>query len=94
MLFVISGILKPGVERELAALSAELSEFLAQPFRQLSLAGVLRDREGRKQGYLALIEADSFESAERHLRESPFYRQGLYERTDVWEYMVEVGSLS
>lgn len=94
MLFVITGILKPGVEEQLEALSVEFNEFLSQPFRSLSLAGVLRDRDGAKQGYLALVEADSFEHAERFLHESPFYRNGLYDRTDVAEYRVEVGRLS
>lgn len=95
MLFVITTNLRPGVEKQqLEALSAELNEFLSQPFRTLSLAGVLRDRNGAKQGYLALLEADSFEHAERFLHESPFYRSGLYDRTDVAEYVVEVGRLS
>jgi uncharacterized protein YciI len=94
MLFAITAILKPGVEKRLEALSAELNEFLSQPFRELVLAGVLRDRDGAKRGYLALLEADSFEHAERYLHESPFYRNGLYDRTDVAEYIIEVGRLS
>ena len=94
MLFVISGILKPGVEQQLEALSAELNEYWAQPFRALSLAGVLRDRDGARQGHLALLEADSFEHAERYLHESPFYSEGLYTRTEIAEFRVEVGRLS
>ena len=83
MLFVISGILKPGVEQQLEALSAELNEYWAQPFRALSLAGVLRDRDGARQGHLALLETDSFEHAERYLHESPFLqRRALYPNRD------------
>lgn len=94
MLFVITGILKPGAEQQLAALSIELNEFLSQPFKPMALAGVLRDRNGRKSGYLALLEADSFAEAERYLHESPVCKNSLYERTEVAEYVIEVGKLS
>lgn len=93
MLFMIQGILKAGSEEQLLALHDEFNEHLAQPFRTLAAAGVLRDPEGKRRGYMGFIEGDSFEDAERWLRESPFYQDGLYERVDVFEYNVEVGSV-
>ena len=93
MLFMIAGHLKPGAEDRLSEFSAEFSEHLGQPFRHLVIAGALRDGEGRRKGYMAFLEADSIENAERFLRESPYYQAGLYERCEVLRYDVLVGKL-
>ena len=93
MLFMIAGHLKPGAEKRLIDFSGEFSEHLAQPFRDIVLAGALRDGEGRRKGYMAFIEADSIDDAERYLRESPYYLEGLYERCEVFRYDVQVGRL-
>jgi uncharacterized protein YciI len=93
MLFMIQGILKAGSEEQLLALHNEFNEHLSQPFRTLAAAGVLRDPEGKRRGYLGFLEADNFADAERWLHESPFYQEGLYERVDVFEFNVEVGTI-
>ena len=93
MLFMIQGILKPGSEDQLLALHNEFNEHLAQPFPNLVAAGVLRDSQGKRRGYLGFIQGDSFDAAQRYLRDSPFFQEGLYERVDVFEYNVEVGKV-
>ena len=93
MLFMIQGILKPGSEEQLLALHNEFNEHLAQPFPNLAAAGVLRDRDGKRRGYLGFIEGGSFADAERYLHDSPFFQDGLYERVDIFEYNVEVGTV-
>jgi uncharacterized protein YciI len=57
------------------------------------LFGLLRDRSGERAGYLAFIEAASFDEAEAFLKESPFYQNELYDRVEVAEFTPEVGQL-
>jgi uncharacterized protein YciI len=91
MLFVVAGILKPNVEARMISLRDEWSEHLAQPFRRISLAGLMRDRHGKRLGYLIFFEAKDFDDAEAYLHQSPFYRDGLYERVDVAEFAAQIG---
>ena len=67
MQYLIAGILKPGVEDQLLALHNDFNEHLAQPYRTIALAGALRGKDGKRKGYVAIIEADSFEDAEAWL---------------------------
>lgn len=91
MQFLIAGLLKPDVEDQLLALHNEFNERLGQPNRTIALAGALRGKDGKRQGYVAIIEADSFEDAEAWLDQSPFYANHLYERVEVAEFAAEVG---
>jgi uncharacterized protein YciI len=93
MLFMLVGILRPDTEAQLIKFRDEFNEHLAQPFRNIAAAGVLRDKEGRRRGYMAFLEAESIEDARRFLLESPFYQEHLYERVDVFEYDVEIGKV-
>lgn len=91
MLYLVAGILKPGMNDELIRLRNEFNEHLSQPFRKISLAGVLRAKDGERHGYVAIIEAESFEDAESYLKQSPFYQNDLYERVEVAEFEPVVG---
>jgi uncharacterized protein YciI len=91
MLFLVAGILKAGVEERLLELHNEFNEQLSQS--QIRLAGLLRDKDGHRKGYLALLEAKDFDDADSFLRQSPFYRNDLYERVEVAEFNPEVGGL-
>ena len=93
MLFMIVGYLRANSEDQLIKCRDQFNEHLAQPVRNLSAAGVLRDKQGRRRGYLALLEADKIEDAEGFLQESPFYQEDLYDRVDVFEYDVEIGTV-
>lgn len=91
MLFLVAGIFKAGVEKRLLELHNEFNEQLSQP--KIRLAGVLRDRDGHRKGYLAFLEAKDFDDAESFLRQGPFYQNDLYERVEVAEFNPEVGFL-
>jgi uncharacterized protein YciI len=93
MQFLVAGILKPGVEQRLLDLRNEWNEHLAQPFRNISLFGALRDKDGHRIGYVAFIEAKDFADAESFLEQSPFYEHDLYERVQVAKFDSEVGQI-
>jgi uncharacterized protein YciI len=91
MLFMVAAYLKPGFERRLTKLSADLNEHFAQD--GLRVAGALHDEQGHRRGYLGFVEADRFDSAVDFVRQGPFYQAQLYERIEVFEYKVQVGQL-
>jgi uncharacterized protein YciI len=91
MLFMVAGYLKPDAEGQLINFHNEFNEHLAQP--PLVAGGALRDRAGRRRGYMGFIEADSIEDADRFLHQSPFFQEGLYERVEIYRYEVEVGQV-
>ena len=91
MLFVVAGILKPDAEERMISLRDEWSEHLSQPFRRISLAGLMRNKEGKRRGYLIFFEAENFDDAEAYLQQSPFYQNNLYERVDVAEFNAQIG---
>ena len=93
MLYLVAGILKPGSDDQLIALRDEWNEHLTQPNRKISLFGLLRDKEGKRTGYLALIEAGGFDDADGFLQQSPFYQNKLYERVEVAEFVPQVGEV-
>lgn len=93
MLYLVAGILKPGSEERLVEFRNEFSEHLSQPYRKIALAGLLRGEDGARRGYLAFIEASSFDDAREYLKQSPFYANDLYERVEVAEFSAEVGFL-
>jgi uncharacterized protein YciI len=91
MQFLVAGILKPDMEERMLALHDEFNEHLAQPYRTIALAGALRGKDGKRKGYVAIIEAETFAEAEAWLAQSPFYANHLYERVEVAEFAPEVG---
>ncbi len=94
MQYLVAGILKPCSEDRIVALRNEWQEHLTQPNRTISLFGLLRDKEGKRQGYVAFIEAKSFDEAEEFMRQSPFYENDLYERIEVAEFQSQVGDFA
>ena len=93
MQYLVAGILKPGSDERLIALHNEFNEHLSQETTKISLFGLLRDKESKRTGYLAFINADSFAEAEAFLHQSPFFQNDLYERVEVAEFLPEVGEL-
>jgi uncharacterized protein YciI len=91
MLFMVAGYLKPGAEKQLINFRHEFSEHLEQP--PLVAGGALRDRDGRRKGYMGFIEAESIKGAEDFLNQSPLFQEGLYERVEVLCFEVEVGQV-
>ena len=93
MLFLFVGFLKPGTEQQVLDLRDEFNEHLAQPFPRIALAGVLRDPDGRKIGYAAVIEADDRTPVTDYLQRSPFHRYDLYDVARLAEFDQELGSV-
>ncbi|MGE5723034.1 MAG: YciI family protein [Sphingomonadales bacterium] len=93
MIFAVTGILKEGAEARLAALQEAFNEHLTQPFRRILLGGSLRGADGKRTGFIVLIEAGSFAEAEAFLHQSPLFQADLYQRAFVSEFVVEVGTL-
>jgi uncharacterized protein YciI len=93
MLFLVAGVLKEGSESRMLELRNEWNEHLSQPNRRVSLFGGLRNRDGKRAGYVAFLGADSFDDAESFLKQSPFYQNDLYERVEVAEFLPQVGAI-
>jgi uncharacterized protein YciI len=87
--FVVMGWFNPDVDAALAPLQAAFNDQLAD--RQLRIAGPTHDADGRLRGWLGILEAESFESAERFMARSPYARSDLYERVEIFGYSIEVG---
>jgi uncharacterized protein YciI len=92
MQYLVAGILKPGNNDRLVALHDEFNDHIGQASDRIALFGLLRDKSGQRAGYLAFIEAETFDEAERFLQQSPFYQNDLYERVEVAEFTPEVGA--
>jgi uncharacterized protein YciI len=93
MLFMVVGYLRAGSDAQLVEFRDEFNEHLSQRSPNIASAGVLRDKEARRRGYLAFVEADRIEDAELFLQRSPFLQEDLYERVDVLRYDVEIGNV-
>ena len=91
---MIVGLLRPDAEADLIRVRNDINEHLSQPFRSIAAAGVMRDQAGERRGYTVFFEAESIEDAEQFLHEGPLYREGLYERVEVFQYDVEVGTIA
>lgn len=90
MLFVWLGFLKPEAEIE-PALQQQISGFLEQPYVPIQSAGVLRDENRRRAGYILVLEAEDRAAAEALVHDSPIRHAGLYSEYHLFEYQQEVG---
>ena len=91
MHFLIAGYLKEGAEKKLIEHAHEFNEHLGASASEVVIAGALRDMEGKRIGYMAVMRADCIETAQHWFEDSPFLRAGLYERSEIFEYQNEVG---
>lgn len=92
MLFLVAGYFKPEVDSSPAELQADFNEHLAQTNLRIRSAGALIDRDGRRTGFMGIVDAETFERAETFLNGSPYAKAGLYDRIEVSQYASEVGS--
>ena len=69
----------------------QISSFLQQPYISIQNAGVLRNADGERAGYLVIFEAENRAAAEALVRESPLRAAGLYSEFHLFEYQDEVG---
>lgn len=92
MLFAAMGFFRAMADTEPANLQEAFNEHLGQGLLRIRLAGPLRDRDGRRVGMMACIEAATFADAERYLHQSPYFKAGLYDRVQVVQFDLEVGA--
>ena len=90
MLFVWMGILK-STDPIAPEIQRQISGFLQQPYLRIESAGVLRDEDGGRAGYLVLFEAENRAAAEALVAESPVRHAGLYSQYHLFEFQAEVG---
>ena len=90
MQFVWMGFLKPGQQID-PALQQQISDFLQQPFTRIDSAGVLRNADGERAGYLVSFEAPDRAAAEALVHSSPIREAGLYVDYHLFEFQREVG---
>jgi len=93
MFFAVTALLNAEGEKRIAEMQDAFNEHLAQPFRHVRLAGGLHSGEGKRIGFLILIEAETAAEAEAYLHESPVFRAQGYKRTEVLEFRPEIGRL-
>jgi uncharacterized protein YciI len=92
MQYLVAGIFKPGAGDQAINFHDEFNDHIGQAAGNIRLFGLLRDKSGKRSGYLAFIDADSFDQTEDFLKQSPFYQNQLYERVEVAEFTPEVGN--
>jgi len=90
MQFVWMGFLKSGEAID-QSMQQQISGFLQQPYVPIETAGVLRDGDGERAGYLVIFEAEDRAAAEALVRESPVRAAGLYSDFHLFEFQNEVG---
>lgn len=93
MLFSVVARYKPGAAAKTASMGLAFTAHLEQPLMSIRLAGPLRDADGETTGFMAILEAKSFEEARSWVDSSPNQGAGLYERVDIAELEPEVGRL-
>jgi uncharacterized protein YciI len=91
MLFAWIGFLKEDGGPVPQAVQLQTTDFLSQPSINISSAGQLRDKEGRRAGMMMIFEVEDRSAAEAFVRESPYLDAGLYENHHLFEYLNEVG---
>jgi len=90
MQFVWLGFLKSAEPIE-QSVQLQISQFLQQPYLPISTAGVLRDGEGQRAGYMVVFEAEHRAAAEALVAGSPVRQAGLYREFHLFEFQNEVG---
>lgn len=92
MIYLIKGMFKAGAIAALPDEQAAMNEHLGQMNGQPKLAGKLIDRDGRQVGFMACLEAESFDAADNYLANSPYQKAGLYSSVEVLGFPIEVGA--
>src|SRR4051794_36705830 len=90
MQFVWLGFLKSSAPID-PSIQEQINQFLQQPYLPIVAAGVLRDGEQRRAGYLAVFEAEDRAAAEALAEASPIRQAGLYSEFHLFEFQNEIG---
>jgi hypothetical protein len=83
MLFAMIAKDKPGlIDQRLAVRPVHL-QHLESLGQQLRLAGALLDADGKPEGSLVVIEAETIEAATELFNADPFVKQGIFASTEI-----------
>jgi hypothetical protein len=93
MLFALVGFYREGAEDHLLEIACDVNEFLGQVLVPPRLAAVLKGKNGERIGNLVVVDAAGFEEAETRLKDSPVLQAGLYERSAIALFNIEIGDI-
>jgi hypothetical protein len=93
MLFALIGFYREGAEEHLLEISRDVNEYLGQVLVPPRLAAVLKGQRGERIGNLVVVAAADFAQAEARLKDSPALQAGLYERSAIAEFNIEIGDI-
>lgn len=91
MLFAIVGILKQPPLPHGYGFEGALTAHLSQNVLRIVHAGYLRGPDGEPVGFHGIIEAETFEAAQRFVESGPFAEGGHFDHLHLAAYDVEVG---
>jgi hypothetical protein len=91
MLFAWMGFLKPDAEPIPQSVQLQTTDFLSQPYIDISHVGPLLDSGGRRAGMMMIFDVPDRAAAEAFVNTSPYLDAGLYEDHRLYEYRTEIG---
>jgi uncharacterized protein YciI len=91
MLFAWMGFLKPDAGPVPQSVQQQTTDFLSQPYIDISYVGPLLDADGRRSGMMMIFDVPDRAAAEAFVETSPYLSAGLYEDHRLYEYRSEVG---
>ncbi|MHB8287350.1 MAG: YciI family protein [Caulobacteraceae bacterium] len=94
MFYVVTAYLRAGTEKEQSELARVFTDHLGQRQPRLRLGGPLKDDNGVRIGIFYIAESETREAVETLVHSSPFYKAGLYDRVEITNVDLELGSLS
>lgn len=91
MILMIEGLFKSDANPQDQSLSARMNEEMA--FEHLRLAGSIFNHQGTEIGFTAILDVESFDTAERYLSQSVYRASGLYDTTRIVHFRPQVGRI-
>jgi hypothetical protein len=91
MLFAWMGFLDPNAGPVPQSVQQQTTDFLGQPYIDISYVGPLLDAEGKRAGMMMVFDVPDRAAAEAFVETSPYLNAGLYEDHRLYEYRSEVG---
>jgi uncharacterized protein YciI len=91
MLYAWMGFLKPDAGPVPQSVNQETTDFLSQPYIDISYVGPLLDADGKRAGMMMIFDVPDRAAAEAFVDESPYLKAGLYDDHRLYEYRTLVG---
>jgi len=91
MQFVWIGFLKDAARPIPQAVQMQVSDFIGQPFIEVSSVGALRNAAGEREAMMMVFEIEDRIAAETFVATSPFRDAGLYAHYHLYEFADQIG---